>query len=448
MNKIYKVIWNATLGTWVAVSEIAKGKTKSSKVKKIVGAATVSLIVTFSSEASANLAVCGTIASSGTTGAVVGNSNSTSLDANCGSGTAVAQAGIGGAIAIGDNQSNPTTAIGNDNLAIMSGATATSGGKNSTGNNIAIGHNTKATTTLNDGGRATAVGAFAEATAAYTSVFGADSKASAVGASAFGYGAKAISTRTVAIGQDAYAAGTASIAIGGAQNPKLASGVIGNQVVGSRTLSIATNSATKFTGTTKGSSGQFDFDLTIVNGVATGGTYKTLTSGVTKTLDAAAAQTLYQTLTTGAAAAGSGSGQGIAMGSSALALTTQSVSIGADSQALGEQSTALGANTRAHGDASVAIGGDDITAITNIQANKDQFKTLTGNDLSGAYVATESSGGAAVAIGATATAKGNFATAIGMTATAGGAGGVAIGATSVASGDGSMAMGLNAKGGG
>lgn len=31
MNKIYKVIWNATLGTWVAVSEIAKGKTKSSK---------------------------------------------------------------------------------------------------------------------------------------------------------------------------------------------------------------------------------------------------------------------------------------------------------------------------------------------------------------------------------------------------------------------------------
>ena len=26
MNKIYKVIWNATLGTWVAVSELAKGE--------------------------------------------------------------------------------------------------------------------------------------------------------------------------------------------------------------------------------------------------------------------------------------------------------------------------------------------------------------------------------------------------------------------------------------
>ena len=30
MNKVYRVIWNASLGTWVAVSEIAKGKTKNS----------------------------------------------------------------------------------------------------------------------------------------------------------------------------------------------------------------------------------------------------------------------------------------------------------------------------------------------------------------------------------------------------------------------------------
>ena len=28
MNKIYKIVWNAYLGAWVAVSEIAKGKTK------------------------------------------------------------------------------------------------------------------------------------------------------------------------------------------------------------------------------------------------------------------------------------------------------------------------------------------------------------------------------------------------------------------------------------
>ena len=29
MNKVYKVIWNASIGAWVATSEIAKGKTKT-----------------------------------------------------------------------------------------------------------------------------------------------------------------------------------------------------------------------------------------------------------------------------------------------------------------------------------------------------------------------------------------------------------------------------------
>ena len=51
MNKIYKVIWNVTLGTWVAVSELAKGKTKASKITGIVGAATVTFMVTFSPQA-------------------------------------------------------------------------------------------------------------------------------------------------------------------------------------------------------------------------------------------------------------------------------------------------------------------------------------------------------------------------------------------------------------
>jgi len=31
MNKVYKVVWNASLGVWVAVSELAKSKTKNSQ---------------------------------------------------------------------------------------------------------------------------------------------------------------------------------------------------------------------------------------------------------------------------------------------------------------------------------------------------------------------------------------------------------------------------------
>ena len=33
MNHIYKSIWNASLGTWIAVSEFAKGKSKKSSVQ-------------------------------------------------------------------------------------------------------------------------------------------------------------------------------------------------------------------------------------------------------------------------------------------------------------------------------------------------------------------------------------------------------------------------------
>ncbi|WP_307880208.1 ESPR domain-containing protein [Acinetobacter seifertii] len=150
MNKIYKVVWNASLSIWVVVSELVKGKTKSSKnnlsdvddlseikiessglllfrspALKLILLSTAGFV---SQPTFANLAVCGSTNSGSTNGSVVGNVTSTATAANCGAGTAVATSGIGGAIAIGDNQSNPTIAQGNDNLAIMSGATATSGG--------------------------------------------------------------------------------------------------------------------------------------------------------------------------------------------------------------------------------------------------------------------------------------------------------------------------------
>ncbi len=45
MNKIYKVIWNATLLAWVAVSELAKGKTKSTTSKSKAKSLSSSVIV-------------------------------------------------------------------------------------------------------------------------------------------------------------------------------------------------------------------------------------------------------------------------------------------------------------------------------------------------------------------------------------------------------------------
>ena len=53
MNNIYKVIWSASLGTWIAVSELAKAKTKSSTVTTILGSAALILMVSFSPTAMA-----------------------------------------------------------------------------------------------------------------------------------------------------------------------------------------------------------------------------------------------------------------------------------------------------------------------------------------------------------------------------------------------------------
>ncbi|WP_327857945.1 ESPR-type extended signal peptide-containing protein [Acinetobacter guillouiae] len=123
MNKIYKVIWNATLSAWVAVSELAKGKTKSSKVTGIVGAV-VAIVgaISFSPDAFAG-------------GYSAGGGN---INAACSSTSTTT--GQTGAIAIGGGDQAPcasqpyATAIGNNakaasrgSIAIGSGAYANSG---------------------------------------------------------------------------------------------------------------------------------------------------------------------------------------------------------------------------------------------------------------------------------------------------------------------------------
>ncbi len=45
MNKVYKVVWNASIGAWVATSELAKSKTKTkSKILNLSAAVLVGAI--------------------------------------------------------------------------------------------------------------------------------------------------------------------------------------------------------------------------------------------------------------------------------------------------------------------------------------------------------------------------------------------------------------------
>ena len=56
MNKVYRVIWNESLGAWVAVSELGKSKTKSSKTRTIGSVIAAGLMLTFSAGAFAYVA--------------------------------------------------------------------------------------------------------------------------------------------------------------------------------------------------------------------------------------------------------------------------------------------------------------------------------------------------------------------------------------------------------
>lgn len=185
MNKIYKVIWNATLSAWVAVSELAKGKTKSSKVTGIIGAATVSLMVAFSPEAMAN-----TIDMQ-----AQGNKN----DADCVS---------GGNTTVYKAQTNGTTGAITDG----SGTYSTVAGCNASGGGVlgatAYGSYAKVT-----GKGGTALGHNTEA-AQWALAAGVDTKATGESSVALGSGAVASNTSSIAIGTDSGTSGIGAIAIG------------------------------------------------------------------------------------------------------------------------------------------------------------------------------------------------------------------------------------------
>lgn len=79
MNKVYKVIWNASIGAWVATSEIAKSKTKTKSKTLYVSAAVLSGVICFAPNAFAGTNTEGGIGQgtsiSGTTSCREGSAN-------------------------------------------------------------------------------------------------------------------------------------------------------------------------------------------------------------------------------------------------------------------------------------------------------------------------------------------------------------------------------------
>ena len=198
MNKSYKSVWNESTGSWVAVSELATGRSKSKRAKTAISKAILTQVaVGGMSLAGVGVAMADDTVKQGTNatvniadGVAIGVNSEVDADtlnaAKIG-GIAIGDSAyaIGSGVAVGQNSQ-----AGSDSLAFGSGAAAQNGG-------TAIGANSYS---INNGG--VAIGEGATATGAGGMAIGKNASASASGA--------------VAIGQDSVATGINTVSVGNA----------------------------------------------------------------------------------------------------------------------------------------------------------------------------------------------------------------------------------------
>ncbi|MDK6870061.1 YadA-like family protein [Neisseria mucosa] len=430
MNKIFKVVWNRTIGSFVVTSELAKGRVKSSgegaegdvrtseegRLKTLFRLTALSAaLLGFSEGAWAVVAPAGQV--------VNGSGGETAINGGNANGT--------GAVAVGAYSRAGTRAA--PPLGLNTGA-------------IAIGGSDQTTATYADGNNAIAIGTGANSNAAKATSIGSDTIASDQFTTALGGRAEAKARGATAIGGWTQATGQFAVAIGGSDRwgrgintelndgsgATLASGArstaIGRRAMATRDDTLAFGTNAKATGVDAVAFGT-NANASILKSIAIGkNTQATGEASIAIGSDDVKYGEIKAT-----------SRQGIAIGTGAKAIgDTQAVAIGPDATASGQQSTSIGNNTRAKGDSSVAIGGDDWDeAKKTVNA---QYKVLTGSDMAGGYAGTEAAT-AAVAVGVKARATGALSTAFGPGSTASGLGASAFGVGASATQDKSVAIG-------
>ena len=430
MNKIFKVVWNRTIGSFVVTSELAKGRVKSSSegAEGDVRASEEGRLKTLFRLTALSAALLGF--SEGAWAVIA-------------SPAAVAN-GSGGETAVNGAHANGTGAVAVGAYARAGTRAAPPNGLNTGA--IAIGGSDPTTATYADGNNAIAIGTGSNSNAAKATAVGADTVASDQWTTALGGRAEAKARGATAIGSWTQATGQFAVAIGGSDlygrgNNKelndgsgatLASGArstaIGRRAMATRDDTLAFGTNAKATGVDAVAFGT-NANASILKSIAIGkNTQATGEASIAIGSDDVKYGEIKAT-----------SRQGIAIGTGAKAIgDTQAVAIGPDATASGQQSTSIGNNTRAKGDSSVAIGGDDWDeAKKTVNA---QYKVLTGSDMAGGYAGTEAAT-AAVAVGVKARATGALSTAFGPGSTASGLGASAFGVGASATQDKSVAIG-------
>ena len=427
MNKIFKIVWSEAVGAFVVASELAKGHTKSTTVKKTA----TGLKILFRLTALA-VAVWG---SAGTAWAVVAP-------------TGQVATGSGGETAVNGADARGTGAVAIGTFARAGTKTAPPHGINT--GTIAIGGSDSGTATYADGNNAIAIGTSANSNGAKATSIGSDAIASDQFATALGGRAEAKVRGATAIGSWTQATGQFAVAIGGSDrfgrdnNTELNDGSGATLASGERSTAIgrrakASGNDTLALGTNAEAAG---VDAVALGTNANASILKSIAIGKNTQATGEASivigsdDVLYGEIK-------ATSRQGIAIGTGAKATgATQAVAIGPDAIASGTQSTSIGNNTRATGDSSIAIGGDDWDEAK--KSVNTQYKKLTGSDMSAGYQNTEAAT-AAVAVGVKTRATGALSTAFGPGAIASGLGASAFGVGAEASKDKSVAIGAGSN---
>ncbi|SSO80576.1 trimeric autotransporter adhesin Ata [Acinetobacter baumannii] len=451
MNKVYKVIWNASIGAWVATSEIAKSKTKTKSKTLNLSAAVLSGVICFVPNAFAGTNTEGGIGQgtsiSGTTSCREGSANTANqkdIAIGCGAQTqdrtgsnianrnnpynnsTGAYAGAmkqGGAISVG------TGAVVEKGLGTAIGSYATTQGISG----VAIG-----TGALSSGNTALAVGRQSAATADFSQAIGNVAAATGKGSLAIGHSATAEGYRSIAIGSpDIENADPVAGQAGAAYQPKMATKATGKDSIAFGGGAVATEENALAIGAFSESKGK--------KSVAIG-------TGAKAQKDNA--------VVIGDQAEASFEG-GVAIGKGARSEAENSIALGKDSkasQATGEsfltkQSAPTG--VLSIGDVgserriqNVADGAADSDAATvrQLKAARTHYVSINDNGQPGGNFENDGATGRnAIAVGVNASAAGREAVAIGGNAQAIGSGAIAMGSSSQTVGRGDVAIGRNAS---
>ena len=426
MNKIFKIVWNRTIQSFVVTSELAKGHVKASstvggaaeevraveqgRLKALFRLTALSMALLGMSEG-----VWATITERPATGGAtfaIGNGTTSAH----GSGAVAignnAQASNNGALAIGPNSgtsstiaaSNNSTAIGvnikaTGQKAITIGADTSVNGQGS----IGIGSN--------DAGRAAALGVQG------TKSIGIGTHVLVRGDNIIAVGADVVANKnnTVAIGYATQATAEQTVAIGSETKAEAQNAV----VIGNR-ASVNADTAPadpNVSGTTTGA-----------GSVAIGAL--SAASGTNATAIGQASNAYGQNSFSGGQNSQATGKSSVALGDGAMAKGNSSVAVGPYSQAPASGAATLGFNNRATGENSLAVGRQANAAKANAIALGNEAKSL-GED--------------AVAVGNNANAAQNRAMAFGKNSQALAGDAIAMGDSTVASGQNALAFGKSNK---